>query len=161
MKRGQYALGSLRIVLGWFFLWAFFDKLFGLGFATKATDAWLAGVSPTAGFLKFGTHGPLAPFYQSLAGSAIVDWLFMLGLLFLGISLFLGIFMRLACCAGVVLMLLMWSSLLPPEHNPIVDEHIIYSLVMITLLKFEAGKFLGLGVKWSKSWLVRKYRFLE
>jgi len=161
MKRGRYALGLLRISFGWFFLWAFFDKLFGLSFNTKATDAWLSGTSPTAGFLKFGTHGPLASFYQALAGSAVIDWLFMLGLLFLGISLLCGIFMRLACCAGVVLMLLMWSSLLPPEHNPIIDEHILYALTLIVLLKFEAGKFLGLGDKWGKSNLVKKYRFLE
>ena len=30
-----YVWGALRIVFGWIFLWAFLDKLFGLGFATR------------------------------------------------------------------------------------------------------------------------------
>ncbi|MFC4062642.1 hypothetical protein ACFOWE_30465, partial [Planomonospora corallina] len=31
-----YAFGVARIALGWVFLWAFLDKMFGLGFATPA-----------------------------------------------------------------------------------------------------------------------------
>ena len=36
-----YALAAARILLGIVFLWAYFDKLFGLGFATKAAKAWV------------------------------------------------------------------------------------------------------------------------
>ena len=72
-----YIWGILRIGMGWIFLWAFFDKLFGLGFATKAEGAWVNGGSPTFGFLNFASKGPLAEIYQSMAGNAVVDWLFM------------------------------------------------------------------------------------
>ena len=79
--KSQYVWGVLRLLLGWTFLWAFVDKLFGLGFNTVADKSWLDGVSPTFGFLKFGTKGPFASLYQSLAGNPVVDWLFMMGLL--------------------------------------------------------------------------------
>jgi len=81
MKKGDFLLGVIRICFGLIFLWAFFDKLFGLGFATKASKSWLLGTSPTYGFLAMGTKGPLALIYKAMAGSAVVDWIFMLGLL--------------------------------------------------------------------------------
>ena len=46
-NKTQYVLGLLRLIIGWVFFWAFIDKVFGLGFATTAEKAWLAGVSPT------------------------------------------------------------------------------------------------------------------
>src|SRR3989344_2695414 len=93
-------LGILRLSMGLIFLWAFFDKLLGWGFATTPEKAWMVGGSPTAGFLQFGVHGPFTEFFNSLAGSTLVDWLFMLGLLFIGITLTLGIFMKLGAYAG-------------------------------------------------------------
>jgi len=41
-------------------------------------------VHPTLGFLKFATKGPLADVYQSFAGAAWADWLFMVGLAGIG-----------------------------------------------------------------------------
>jgi len=35
-------------------LWAFLDKTFGFGYATKPADARVRGANPTLGFLKFG-----------------------------------------------------------------------------------------------------------
>src|SRR3990167_1783278 len=80
----------LRLAISFILLWAFFDKLLGLGFATPSDKSWIKGVSPTFGFLKFGLVGFFAPFFQNLAGNAIVDLLFMMGLLCIGLSLFLG-----------------------------------------------------------------------
>jgi thiosulfate dehydrogenase [quinone] large subunit len=149
-KNVQRLLAATRIGLGWIFFWAFIDKLFGLGFATPPENAWLAGGSPTAGFLQFATVGPLAGFYQSIAGHPLVDALFMFGLFGLGIALLLGIGMKIAGVTGPLLMLLMWSAHLPPENNPILDDHIIYGLIMITLSAAEAGETWGLGHWWSK-----------
>ena len=143
MEKGKYFLGLARLVLGWMFLWAFLDKVFGWGFTTAADKSWLGGVSPTAGFLKFGTHGPFAGFYQSLAGSAWVDWLFMLGLLFLGLALMLGLASRLAGYLGALLMLILYLGLVPPEHNPVVDEHIVYALLLLTVAASDAGTVFG------------------
>lgn len=87
----DYLLGAARLSMGWIFFWAFIDKLFGLGFATAADKAWIAGGSPTFGFLNFGAKGPLAEFYKGIAGMMVVDWMFMLGLLAIGATLLLGI----------------------------------------------------------------------
>ncbi len=35
----RYLLAGIRIALGWVFLWAFLDKLFGLGRSTPAANA--------------------------------------------------------------------------------------------------------------------------
>ena len=93
--------------------------------------AWLEGGSPTSGFLKFATDGPFAAFYQGLAGNTFIDWLFMLGLLGIGTALLLGIGMRIAVVSGVLLLMMMWSASIPPENNPVFDEHIVYSLALI------------------------------
>ena len=158
----QYVLGLLRLIMGWIFLWAFVDKVFGLGFATTPDKAWLLGVSPTSGFLKFGVHGPFAGFYQSLAGIPLVDWLFMLGLLFVGVAFISGIFMRLASISGVAMLFLMYTAIgISPANNPFIDDHIVYILVMIILVLTNSGQFLGLGKWWANTSLVQKFRFLK
>lgn len=157
----KYVWGLLRIFMGWIFLWPFLDKLFGWGFATEPDKAWLAGASPTYGFLKFGTHGPLAGIFQNMAGNAFVDWLFMLGLLLIGLALILGIGVKIAAKAGSLMLLFMWLAALPPEHNPIIDDHIIYILVLLSLKLNHAGDYLGFGKQWSNTTLVQKYKILR
>lgn len=131
-SRAWLALAATRIAVGFVFLWAFFDKMFGLGFATAAGKAWVNGVSPTGGFLKFGLNvdSPFAAFFKSLAGYAWVDWLFMIGLLGIGIALVLGIGLRIAAATGTVLLLMMWAAELPLANNPVVDDHVVYALVL-------------------------------
>ncbi|MGC9347663.1 MAG: hypothetical protein ACP5JG_05955 [Anaerolineae bacterium] len=143
-------LAVTRIALGFIFLWAFLDKLLGLGFATAPENAWIAGGSPTYGFLNFGTAGPLAPVYQSIAGHPIVDALFMFGLFGLGVALLLGIGTRIAAVAGPLMMLMMWSAHLPPENNPILDQHLIYAVLIPALTTSEVAETWGLGAWWSK-----------
>ncbi|MBX4200363.1 hypothetical protein KW790_02825 [Candidatus Parcubacteria bacterium] len=121
---------KLRFVMAFIFLWAFIDKVFGLGFATTTDKAWIHGGSPTSGFLSFGVKGPFASLFHSLAGVALVDWLFMLGLLFVGLTLLLNKYVLWGGVVGVLMMVLMWLALLWPENNPIIDEHIVYALVL-------------------------------
>ena len=92
-EKAWYALAAARILLGFYFFWAFLDKTMGLGFATPAEKAWVLGGSPTTGFLS-GVNGPFANFFADMAGNPFVDWLFMLGLLGIGLSLILGIGLR-------------------------------------------------------------------
>ena len=137
----QLSLGLLRISMGWIFLWAFFDKVFGLGYATTIEKSWLAGVSPTLGFLKFGTSGPFKPIFTGLAGNLIVDWLFMLGLLFIGLTLLFNKYVLWGAVAGIIMMVLMWLALLFPANNPLIDEHIVYALVLALLaIKSKKGE---------------------
>jgi len=154
-------MSAARISLGWIFLWAFVDKLFGFGFATEAGNAWMNGVSPTAGFLKFGTKGAFAEIFQGLAGVAIVDWLFMAGLLLIGLSLILGVGLRIAAYSGTALMLLLWLAVFPLANNPIIDEHVIYAFLLWLLTLNNAGDYFGLGKLWSKTKLVKTYPILK
>lgn len=157
----KFTLGALRISLGWVFLWAFLDKTFGLGHETARADAWINGGSPTAGFLGHATVGPFADFYQSIAGNVIVNWLFMLGLLGIGVALVFGIGMRAAAVAGVVMLVMMWSAVLPPENNPFMDDHIIYALALVVLTLTGAGRFLGLEEHPKVREVTDKYSFLK
>src|SRR3989344_3737098 len=49
----------------------------------------------------------------------------------IGLTLLLNKFVKWGCLAGSLMFLLMYLSLLPPENNPIIDEHIVYILVLI------------------------------
>lgn len=160
-QRGRYVWVLLRLGIGWILLWAFLDKLFGLGFATSSAKSWLAGGSPTAGFLKSATYGPLKEIFQNLAQNAAVDWLFMMGLLLIGLALILGIGVRIAAISGTVLMSLMWLAALPPKNNPFLDDHIIYILVLVGLARVNAGQWFGLGKWWSQTGLVKKFQLLQ
>jgi len=167
-----YALALARIGLGFIFLWAFIDKLLGLGFATcrdKVTDAvnvacnasWAHGGSPTAGFLGHATKGPFAGFYQSLAGHSWVDYLFMAGLLAIGVGLILGVGVRLATVSGILLLALMWSAVLWPANNPVLDEHIIYIFVLAAVNLANSQQKWGLRDWWTNTKLVKVAPFLE
>ena len=131
-KHAWQMLAITRVAMGFVFLWAFLDKTFGLGFATQADKAWIAGGSPTTGFLTHGVNefSPLASTFASLAGQVWVDWLFMLGLLGIGLSLILGIGLRIAAVTGSVLLYLMWLALVPLDNNPLIDDHIVYALIL-------------------------------
>ena len=157
----RQALALLRIAFGFTFLWAFLDKLFGLGYSTKSADSWLNGGSPTEGFLKFGAKGPFKGFYNSLGGQTWVDVLFMASLLALGVALILGIGMRIAGVGGAILYLMMWTVAMPPETNPVIDDHILGAITVAVLALTMAGNTWGLGHQWSNTPLVKKYPVLK
>ena len=142
MNKEKILLTALRLAMGFIFLWAFVDKTFGLGFATSSEKAWINGGSPTTGFLSAGVKGPFAEVFHSLAGVVVVDWLFMLGLLFIGLTLLLNRYVFFGAVAGVMMIVLMWLSLLFPANNPLIDEHIIYALVL-ALLAVQSKKVSG------------------
>tara|TARA_Y100000310_G_scaffold342852_1_gene447891 strand:+ start:9415 stop:9948 length:534 start_codon:yes stop_codon:yes gene_type:complete len=169
-KRGEKIWALTRISLGLIFLWAFFDKLIGLGFATcrdaesgitsvMCNSAWLNGGSPTFGFLSFATKGPFAELFKSLAGVGIVDWLFMLGLLGIGLTLTFGFMVRIGSYSGALMLVLMWLAVLPPGHHPFLNDHIIYALVLIGLSLVNAGDKWGIGKWWSNQKFVKNNPF--
>lgn len=168
----RFTAGATRLALGWVFLWAFLDKLLALGFSTgrdpetNVVDrfgpaAWINEGSPTLGFLKFGTKGPLAEFYQGFAGATWANWLFMLGLAGIGLALVLGIGIRIASASGVLMLILMWSAALPPENNPFMDDHIVYALVLVLLAALGAGRTFGLGSWWERLPIVQRHPVLK
>ncbi len=163
------ALAVMRVAFGLTFLWAFLDKLVGLGFSTGAVtnaagaktgidffskDAWINGGNPTLGFLKFGATGPFKGFYNGIAGDAWVNWAFMLGLLLIGVTLTFGIAIRIGALAGLVMYAMMWSVALLPTTNPVIDDHILGAAAMAVLGLTLAGDTWGFGKAWSRLHLV-------
>jgi thiosulfate dehydrogenase [quinone] large subunit len=151
---------ALRIVLGFTFLWAFLDKLFGLGYSTPSERSWLNGGSPTRGFLANSPAGPFEGIYKDIAGAAWADWLFMIGLAGIGVALLLGIGMRIAAVSGALLYVLMWTAVLPPENNPIVDDHLIGALAVLAVALVHAGDTWGLGRWWKSQPVVQQNRWM-
>jgi len=165
-------LAVLRILMGLTFLWAFFDKMFGLGYATASGQAWVNGGSPTKGFLGHVEVGPLQSTLQSWAGSDWANWLFMLGLLGIGLALLFGVGMRLAAVSATVLLGFMWIAEWPlAQHtsagaptsstNPLIDSHLVYIVVVIALALYAAGNTWGLGRWWAKLNLVNRNHWLR
>jgi thiosulfate dehydrogenase [quinone] large subunit len=127
---------TLRYLLSFVFLWAFFDTLFGLGFSTESSGAWV--------------------------GSVAIDFVFMGGLLFIGLSLFTGILFRLGTISGVLFYgILYLAGFIPPEHNPIVDDHIINLVLMVGLyMAMPVGKY-GLSKWWHELSFVKRHPGLQ
>ena len=156
-----YVLAATRLSLGWVFLWAFLDKLLGLGHNTTSAKSWLNGGSPTKGFLGSASAGPFSGFYHSIAGNGFIDALFMAALVAIGTALILGIALRITAAAGVLLTVMMWSAVLPPDSNPFMDDHLIYALVLIALALAKAGHTLGFGSLWDRFPIVNRYAVLR
>src|SRR6202165_813500 len=163
-------LVGLRLAIGFEFLWAFFDKTFGLGYATPAARAWINGGSPTKGFLS-GANGPLQGVVGAIAGAPVVDWLFMLGLLGVGLALILGVAVRAGAVSGALMLFLMYVAVWLPSTtaggqpsgstNPIVDEHIvgIFGLILVAaLVNWGAGY---VGRTWASLPIVKRHGWLR
>ena len=74
----------------------------------------------------------------------------------------LGVGVRPGAYIGVPMLLLMYTAgLILPEHNPIIDEHIVYAIIMLTLTAADAGRYVGLGEVWTKTSLVKRFPILE
>ena len=60
------------------------------------------------------SSGPLRGFFNNIAGAPWADWLFMIALMGIGVALVLGVALRPAAAAGVLLLALMWFATWPP-----------------------------------------------
>jgi thiosulfate dehydrogenase [quinone] large subunit len=165
------ALAVLRISTGFVFLWAFLDKAFGLGYSTPSAKAWIHGGSPTKGFLSSVDAGPFQSAAHALAGTQVADWLFMVGMLAIGVALIAGVGLRIAAVSGALMMAMMWLAEFPlAQHtatgtptgssNPLTDYHFVYAAVVIVLALAYAGHTWGLGRVWAKLPIVQRHRWM-
>ncbi|MBP9822112.1 MAG: DoxX family membrane protein [Candidatus Pacebacteria bacterium] len=138
----KVSLFLLRVSLGWVFFWA--------GITKVVNPAWSAG-----GFLQGAKTFPsLFHWFASPGMLPITNFVNEWGLLLLGVSLILGVFVRKFAPFGILLMILYYLPVLqfpyPNVNSFIVDEHIIYIISLITLYAFNAGHFWGLEKKVTK-----------
>ncbi|MET3804063.1 thiosulfate dehydrogenase [quinone] large subunit [Nakamurella sp. UYEF19] len=154
------ATDVFRFALAILFLWPFLDKTFGLGYSTPSAKSWISGGSPTKGFLGHVEVGPLQSTFRSIAGNPVIDWLFMLTLLGVGVALALGVVLRIAALSGSILLVLMWAAEWPPAHfgstgvatgstNPFLDYHLIFALGLILVAAVGTASTWGLGKWWT------------
>ncbi len=122
-----------RLVMGFFFIWSGFDKLI--------TDF------SASGFLVNASKGPLEDIFVDMGTSSaavdVIDPLVVYGQILIGFSLILGVFTRVGCFFGALQMVMFYLPVLWPEHNPIIDEHVIYAGIFALLGALGAGRVLG------------------
>ncbi len=133
----------LRLTFGFIFVWSGFEKLIE-GFSAK-------------GFLANATSGPAQSWFAGLAGNGLVDGLVIWGEILIGIALMLGLFTRFASLAGAAMIFLFYLAQFPPEHNPFMDEFLVYILVFSMLSALGAGRVLGLDRYVEQLPLVRRF----
>jgi thiosulfate dehydrogenase (quinone) large subunit len=159
-QKGVAVFAVLRILLAFLLLWAFFDKMFGLGFSTSSANAVINGGSATYGFLEYN-DGYLSGFFNSIANSAIVEFFLMAGFLLIGGALLLGIGTKISVVAGICLFFMMYLASLPLVDNPIIDDHIVYIVILLGIYVTNAGDVFGFGKQWSELDIVKKYPILK
>lgn len=124
-----------RIALGWLFFYA--------GITKVLNSQWSA-----AGYLNNAKS--FTGLYHWFASAQNIGWVNFInawGMTLIGVALILGIFVRWASLGGMLLMVLYYFALpllYPNANSFIVDEHIIYILVLAILFFSQAGKIWGL-----------------
>ncbi|HET7902840.1 MAG TPA: hypothetical protein VFL59_16765 [Candidatus Nanopelagicales bacterium] len=152
LEPAQRALALSRIALGFVFLWGFLDKCFGLGLSTPSDQAWRFGAGPgdpTYGFLK-SVDGPFAWLFNPMAGSALVTWLYMLGMLGVGVGLMTGLAFRFSAICGALMLLMFYLAGLPLSLNPFIDDHVIEILMLVGLIFLRNGRVWGASAWWEE-----------
>lgn len=148
-KKSKVFMVILRLALGVLFFYA--------GITKVLNPAWSA-----AGYLKGAKTFP--ELYNMLLQPNIIpainfinEW----GLTLLGVSLLLGIAVRLSSFLGAVMMLLYYFPILAfplvGEHGFLVDEHIVYASALLLLGSLRAGRVWGLETWCAKLPICSKY----
>ena len=79
----------------------------------------------------------------------------------IGISLVFGIASKLGTIGCVLFMIVMYTLVLPPSDNPVLDDHIIMILAMLVVYFFGGFEKLSFFKKWKDFLLVKKFPILE
>jgi len=131
----RFTLLLSRVSLGVLFFYA--------GITKVLDSSWSA-----AGYI--GAAKTFTGFYQLFLNPAIlpiVNFLNAWGLTILGLSLILGLFVRLSSVLGVVLMLLYYFAAgpfpYPNAHAWLIDEHIIYAFLLLFFASIRVGRYWG------------------
>jgi len=159
-----YALVGLRVVMGWVLLQGGLTKLVTYLDGNPETNWTAAGYLANA----IPEGNPFMGMWGSMAGSPLIDMLVMWGLTLTGIGLIVGAFVRWNAFWGAVMMMLFWAAALeggllaglPLAHGWVVDDHVVYAMLLFGLGAIGAGRILGvdgfleeLDVVKENSWL--------
>jgi len=142
-----YSVFLLRIVMGWTLFQGGVTKLVTYLDANPDNN-WTA-----AGYLANAVPAgnPFMGVWGSMAGSPLIDLLNMWGLTLTGLGLLVGALVRWNAFWGAIMMLFYWAAALeggllaglPLAHGWVVDDHIVYAVLLFGLGAFGAGRILG------------------
>ena len=146
-----YSLFSLRLIMGWTFFYAGITKVINPNWSVRGFL--LHGIAP---------ENPFTGMWTVMAN----DWAWLLtplnqvGLTLIGISLLLGIFVRFSAFWGAIMMLFYWLAAFPLANAFIIDDHLVYALLLFGLGAFGAGRILGLDSRIEKLDIVKQNPWL-
>ncbi|MEJ0096901.1 MAG: DoxX family membrane protein [Bauldia sp.] len=126
-----------RLVMAWTFLYAASQQVFVPGWSV-------------VGFLD--STKTFHPLYSQFTGpviAPILSFLVAYGHLLIGLSLLLGLLVRVSAVFGILLMLVYWTAhmdfpYISTSVNLLIDEHIVYAGVLVLLIVERAGHVWGL-----------------
>lgn len=131
----------LRVSLGWLFLYSGITQVMDKAWSA---ESYLRGAKVLPQLFNFLLDPAVLPYVN-----LVNKW----GLVLLGASLILGLFVRFSAPAGAVLMILYYLPILQFPHVGngflIVDEHIVYALTLLLLSTISAGQVWGLDRRMS------------
>jgi thiosulfate dehydrogenase [quinone] large subunit len=150
----QFALITLRTVIGWHFLYEAYYKIWSPAWSPAGTPLarWTA-----AGYLK-GASGPLAVLFQRMVDAGWTPWIdrtVKICLLLIGLSLLLGLFTRIGAAGALCFLSLFYLLYVPLAGVPqpgnegtylIVNKTLIEAAAVGVLLVFDTGAIAGLDL---------------
>ena len=160
-----WSIVALRVIMGYTILSSGLEKL--------ADDGWTNPGAWSADFFLRNVvdeANPIRGVFLVFADNTwIVDPLVMWGQIFVGIGLLFGIFLRLACFAGALQMLLFWAAAweggigqgLPVAHGYVIDSSFVYALVLFGLGAWGAGRILGIDARLEQTDIVRQNPWMK
>jgi len=132
----KLSLLLLRVSMGVLFLYSGLSKIFDPSWSAAG---YLANAKTLPGLFAFFAQPEVLPITNLLN-----EW----GQFLIGVSLILGIFVRVSSVAGITLMVLYYlpalNGFFPNPHSFIVDEHVIYAAALFVLAASRAGRAFGL-----------------
>jgi thiosulfate dehydrogenase (quinone) large subunit len=155
---------ALRLITGWYFLYAGLDKIFSFVGGSEPFSA--------AGFLAFGTAGttsvavadgtivnPTAPFWADIAANTTlltaIDFLVPYGQVAIGIALILGLATRFAAVMGFLMMAFITVAAWDFGHG-VVNSTSFLAAVTLILGVIRAGEVYGLDAVVDQQPIVKR-----
>jgi thiosulfate dehydrogenase (quinone) large subunit len=134
---------AFRLLMAWTFIYAASHQVFDPSFSVTG----FLGTTKTF-------HALFVPF-TAPAVAPLISFLVGYGHLLIGLSLLVGLMVRVSSAVGVLLLLMYWMAHMDFPYvenatNFLVDYHIVYSLVLVTLIVTRAGHVFGLD-GWVRS----------
>jgi thiosulfate dehydrogenase [quinone] large subunit len=143
----------LRMSMAWTFLYAASQQVFVPAFSVTG---FLATAKTFHGFFELFMAPVVAP---------IVTFLVAYGHLLIGLSLLSGLLVRVSSACAIGLMVVYWMAhmnfpYISDPTNFLVDEHVVYALVLSLLIAVQAGHVWGLDAWASQRPAAAKYPML-